>query len=122
MTDIEQAGGPQGLPIRHRVVDGIRVVTVRGEIDKDVEALFYEALLPAANPTRPARIVVDLSDVTFMDSSGINVFVTAHQRVSDAQGWLRIAGAQDSVVRLLHIVGLDTIVSCHPTVEHALRV
>ncbi|MBK3575680.1 STAS domain-containing protein [Streptomyces sp. MBT65] len=122
MTDIGQAGGPQGLSIRHRVVDGIRVVTVRGEIDKEVEDLFHEALLPADGLMAPARIVVDLSGVTFMDSSGINVFVTAHQRVSDAQGWLRIAGARESVVHVLHIVGLDTLISCHPTVEHALNV
>jgi anti-anti-sigma factor len=64
--------------------------------------------------------VVDLSDVTFMDSSGINVFVAAHQAASDDQGRLRIAGAQESVLRLLEIVGLDEVIGCHPTVDQAL--
>jgi stage II sporulation protein AA (anti-sigma F factor antagonist) len=54
----------------------------------------------AEDGTPPPRIVADLSGVTFMDSSGINVFVAAHRCVSDAQGWLLIAGAQESVVRL----------------------
>ncbi len=120
MRDIEHAGGPSRLSIRHRTVDGVRVVTVQGQIDKDVEDVFYEALLPEDVATACVRIVVDLRGVTFMDSSGINVFITVHQRVSDAQGWLRIAGARESVVRLLHVVGLDTLIACYPTVEQAL--
>lgn len=71
--------------------------------------------------TAPPRIVADLSGVTFMDSSGINVFVTAHRRASGAQGWLRIAGAQESVVRLLHLVGIDEIIPCRPTLKQALN-
>jgi anti-anti-sigma factor len=55
-----------------------------------------------------------------MDSSGVNVFVAAHQSVSDDQGWLRIAGAQESVLRLLEIIGLDEVIGCHPTVDQAL--
>jgi anti-anti-sigma factor len=64
--------------------------------------------------------VVDLSGVTFMDSSGINVLIAAHQSMSAAQGWLRIAGAQESVLRTLQLVGLDQVIGCHPTVEQAL--
>jgi stage II sporulation protein AA (anti-sigma F factor antagonist) len=40
--------------------------------------------------------------------------------MSDAQGWLRIAGARDPVRRLLHLVALDQVIACHPTVEEAL--
>ncbi|MFD3621699.1 STAS domain-containing protein [Streptomyces sp. NPDC058676] len=64
--------------------------------------------------------MVDLSGVTFMDSSGINVFVAAHKSMNDAQGWLRIAGAQEPVLRLLEIVGLNDVIGCHSTVEQAL--
>jgi stage II sporulation protein AA (anti-sigma F factor antagonist) len=41
--------------------------------------------------------------------------------VNAAQGWLRIAGAQEAVVRLLNMVGIDEIMDCHPTVEQALN-
>lgn len=95
-------------------------MAVHGEIDHDVKDVLSQALL-FENGIAPLRIVADLSGVTFMDSSGINVFVAAYQRASDAQGWLRIAGAQDSVVRLLHMVGIDEIISCHSTVEQALN-
>ena len=103
------------------MVDGVRVVTVRGEIDHHVQGVYREALLPEDGESAPVRIVVDLSHVTFMDSSGINVFIAACKRVSAAQGWLRIAGAQEPVLRVLRTFGVDEIISCHPTVEQALR-
>lgn len=94
-------------------------MTLRGEIDHDVRDVLSEALR-VEDEAVPPRIVADLSGVTFMDSSGINVFVAAHQQVSGADGWVRIAGAQESVLRVLQLVGVDTLISCHPTTEQAL--
>ncbi|OQD53639.1 anti-anti-sigma factor [Streptomyces phaeoluteigriseus] len=119
MTDTHGAARPGRLSIRHTAINGIRVVAVQGEIDHAVKDMLSEALLPCDGPV-PLRTVVDLSGVTFMDSSGINVFVAAHQAANDDQGWLRIAGAQESVLRLLEIVGLDEVIGCHPTVDQAL--
>ncbi|MEU6543215.1 STAS domain-containing protein [Streptomyces sp. NPDC046859] len=118
MTDTHGAARPGQLSIGHTAIDGIRVVTVRGEIDHGVKDMLSEALRPCDGVA--PRTVVDLSGVTFMDSSGINVFVAAHQAARDDQGWLRIAGAQESVLRLLEIVGLDEVIDCHPTVDEAL--
>ncbi|MEU1940489.1 STAS domain-containing protein [Streptomyces coeruleorubidus] len=72
-----------------------------------------------ADIARP-RIVVDLSRVTFMDSSGMNILIAAHQAASSAQGWLRMAGARESVLRVLQPVGVDQVIGCHPTLEQAL--
>ncbi|NEC85317.1 STAS domain-containing protein [Streptomyces sp. SID12501] len=121
MADNQKAHQPDRLSVECEVVDGVRVVTVRGEIDHDVKDILGEALLFADGSLAPQRIVVDVSGVTFMDSSGINVFVAAYQQVSDVQGWLRIAGAQESVLRVLTLVGVDAFIPCHPTVEHALN-
>ncbi|MEW2050441.1 STAS domain-containing protein [Streptomyces sp. NPDC051445] len=120
MTDIDKADQPKRLSVEQRTVDGIRVVTVQGEIDNDVKDVLSNALLPPEGTLAP-RIVADLSGVTFMDSSGINVFVTAHQTVTGTDGWLRIAAAQESVLRVLEVVGVDAIITCHPTLEQALR-
>ncbi|MGW6891064.1 STAS domain-containing protein [Streptomyces chartreusis] len=118
MTDTHGAARP-GLSIEHTAVDGIQVIALRGEIDHAVTGELTEALLSYGRVT-PPRTVVDLSGVTFMDSSGINALIAAHQGMSDAQGWLRIAGAQASVLRVLELVGLDQVIGCHPTVEQAL--
>ncbi|MEU9187341.1 STAS domain-containing protein [Streptomyces sp. NPDC048484] len=120
VTPIQSVDQPGQLSVEHSAIDGIRVVTVRGEIDHTVKDVLSEALLSPDSAT-PPRTVVDLSGVTFMDSSGISVFISAYQARSDAQGWLRIAGAQESVLRILQIVGMDTLISCHPTVQQALH-
>ncbi|MFG2723433.1 STAS domain-containing protein [Streptomyces sp. NPDC048416] len=120
MTDNQKADRPDQLSVESAVIDGITVVTLHGEIDYQVHHTLSQALLYEDGVT-PPRIVADLSGVTFMDSSGINAFIHAHRRVSDAYGWLRLAGAQESVSRLLNIVGIDTVLGCHPTVEQALR-
>jgi anti-anti-sigma factor len=118
VTDTHGAARP-GLSIDHTTVDGIRVLTLRGEIDHDVTNELTGALL-SYNGATPPGTVVELSGLTFMDSSGINALIAAHQAMSDAQGWLRIAGAQASVLRVLQLVGLDQVIGCHPTLEQAL--
>ncbi|MFE7900994.1 STAS domain-containing protein [Streptomyces sp. NPDC057424] len=119
MTQLEEADRPGRLHAEHRMTGGIRVVTLRGEIDHDVQDVLSEALL-VEDGAVPPRIVADLSGVTFMDSSGINVFVAAHRQVSSADGWVRIAGAQTAVLRVLQLVGIDTLIPCHATTEQAL--
>ncbi|MFE7658288.1 STAS domain-containing protein [Streptomyces bottropensis] len=121
MSNIQKEDRPGRFSVKPEVVDGVLVVTVHGEIDHNVKDALSQALTLGDGTTPPLRIVADLSGVTFMDSSGINVFITAQRRVSQAQGWLRIAGAQEAVLRVLQMVGVDTVIPCHPTVAQALN-
>ncbi|MER5201326.1 STAS domain-containing protein [Streptomyces sp. NPDC002884] len=120
MSDIEQADRPDRFAVVHRMAGGVRVVTVQGEIDHDVKNAFGNALLSGDGTAQASRIVVDLSGVTFMDSSGITVFVAAHQAVSSTGGWVRIAAAQKPVLHVLRLVGIDAVITCHATLEQAL--
>ncbi|MER6287493.1 STAS domain-containing protein [Streptomyces sviceus] len=122
MTDISPTERPERLFVARTTADGIRVVTLRGDIDHDVKDALTTALLPpdGADDGQAPRVVADLSGVTFLDSTGINVFVHVHQQVSAAQGWLRLAAARESVTRVFELVGLDTVIACPPTVEQAL--
>ncbi|MFE6485403.1 STAS domain-containing protein [Streptomyces sp. NPDC057757] len=120
MINSQKGDRPDRFSIERKVVDGVRVVTVRGEIDHAVKDDLSEALLSSDGTMPPQRIVVDLSGVTFMDSSGINVFIAAYRQVSRAQGWLRIAGAQEAVLCVLTLVGVDALIPCHSTIEQAL--
>ncbi|WP_435798271.1 STAS domain-containing protein [Streptomyces antibioticus] len=119
MTDNMREDRSDRFSAEPAVIDGVCVVTVRGEVDHAVKDLLTEAL--RCEDAVPPRIVVDLGGVTFMDSSGINVLIAAHQRVAGARGWLRIAGAQESVRRLLRLVGVDALIPCHAGVEQAVH-
>ncbi|MFE5829277.1 STAS domain-containing protein [Streptomyces sp. NPDC056488] len=119
MSGNEQADRPERLPVAHRAVDGIRVVTLHGEIDHTGKDVLRDALIQHEAGT-PPRVVADMSGVRFMDSSGINVLVFAYQHLADAQGWLRIAAPQESVQRVLSLIGVDAVIGCRPTLEQVL--
>ncbi|MEW1905507.1 STAS domain-containing protein [Streptomyces sp. NPDC086147] len=121
MTSNEKTDQAERLSVAHHVVDGIRVVTLRGEIDHTAKDTLADVLTTQDDAALPPMVVADLAGVTFMDSSGINAFILAHQHLTGAHGWLRIAGAQDAVQRVLGLIGVDTVIDCHPTVEQALR-
>ncbi|MFI9152549.1 STAS domain-containing protein [Streptomyces sp. NPDC053367] len=118
MTGIEHAGQAGQLTVVTTVTDGIRVLTLSGEIDHDTCDTLRHALDAAGTP-RP-RVIVDMRQVTFMDSSGINVFIAAHRTLDEAGGWLRLAAVDESVMRTLSIVGLDAVIDCRETLSQAL--
>ncbi|MET8684607.1 STAS domain-containing protein [Streptomyces sp. NPDC004732] len=118
MADTPEPGRHGRLSVLRSAVDGVRIVALHGEIDYAVKDELSRALIPTDGATPPPT-VVDLSDVTFMDSSGINVFIDAQHAVTDAQGWLRIAAAQGPVLRVIQLIGLDAVIPCHPTLEQA---
>ncbi|MGW4909015.1 STAS domain-containing protein [Streptomyces sp. NPDC004270] len=119
MTDADP-DRPEQLTISQSTVSGVRIVALHGELDQNTRASAAAALSPPADGTFP-RTVADLTDLTFMDSSGINTLIVAHRAAVDAEGWLRVAGSRPSVLRVMQIVGIDTLIPCHPTVRQALE-
>ncbi|WP_167976771.1 STAS domain-containing protein [Lentzea indica] len=62
-------------------------------------------------------VVLDLSGVSFCDSSGISALVRGHARASAAAGGLRLSAASDQVVRILELSGLARMLGLKSTVE-----
>ncbi|MEU9471319.1 STAS domain-containing protein [Streptomyces avermitilis] len=118
MADTGQAAEPGQLSVVSTATAGIRVLTLAGEIDHDTGQALRQAL-DASGAPRP-RIVVDLSRVTFMDSTGINIFVAAHRTLTEANGWIRLAAPGEAVMRTLQIVGVDAVIDCRDTLRQAL--
>ncbi len=107
-----------GLSVVATATDGIRLLTLSGEIDHHTGDQLRQALdvSDAAHP----HVVLDMRGVTFMDSSGINILISAHRAITAASGWLRLAGPTDSVLRVLQLTGVDGVIDCHPTLRQAL--
>ncbi|MEV7004152.1 STAS domain-containing protein [Streptomyces sp. NPDC093982] len=56
-----------------------------------------------------------------MDSTGINILITAHQTLVEAGGWLRLAAPADPVLHPIQLVGIDSVIDCHETLRQALH-
>jgi anti-sigma B factor antagonist len=83
----------------------IAVVVLEGEVDLST-APEAERRIAEAEQGGPAQIVVDLREVTFMDSSGLRVLLTAHRRARDEERDFAIVKGSDAVARLFDVTGL----------------
>ncbi|MDQ0604352.1 anti-anti-sigma factor [Streptomyces canus] len=119
MADNQEAVGQGRLSVVRSDVEGVTVLSLHGEVDyQSVTAL--TRFVPPEGAAAGQRVVVDLSRVTFMDSSGVNALVATYQATQAARGWLRLVGVRGAVLRTVQLVGLDTLVACYPTVRDAL--
>ncbi|HYF56220.1 MAG TPA: STAS domain-containing protein [Salinarimonas sp.] len=67
----------------------------------------------------PGLVVLDLSEVTFVDSSGLGAIVSCLKRLGP-RGNMAIAGARGAVMRLFTLTRMDKIFSLHDTAEAAV--
>lgn len=78
--------------------------SLSGEIDLSTEPTIRRHLLPAA--TEGAEVRLDIREVTFIDSTGLNLLIQVLHGVGEG-GRLIISGAQPFVLRLLGVSGLQ---------------
>jgi anti-anti-sigma factor len=104
--------------------DGVRVVTVRGELDLSTAA-GLEGPLDDAISSGDVSVLIDLSECEFIDSTGIALIVRAWQRLDrsaggEGSGRVVICSYNDQVRRVLEITGLELSIPIHSTREEAL--
>ncbi|MDK1474964.1 STAS domain-containing protein [Streptomyces sp. 549] len=99
--------------------DGATVLELHGEID----IAAANRCLPefdAATGTPGARVVVDLTHVTFFDCSGLRLLCRAHRRLLDLDGRLTVVCAQPLTLRVLRAARLMAVLRPVATLEQAL--
>lgn len=67
------------------------------------------------------KVIFDLSNVNFLDSSGIGILVMCHAKLKKAGGELRIAGAQGMVRQIIEMTNVNKLVELYSTPSEASR-
>ena len=90
-------------------LDGRPVLGVKGEIDLASAQALVEAAeaFAAANPGEPVRI--DLSDTTFMDSTGLGALINIRNGALERGGELEVTGRSRAVERAFELAGLTDV-------------
>ena len=92
------------------------IVTVSGEVDlatsPDLDAAVIAGLESGTN-----SVIIDLTDVSFMDSSGLGVIVRALKRCREAEIELDLVITNDRVLKVFGITGLDQVIPIHDSIE-----
>ena len=100
-------------------VSGLPVVRVAGEIDIYTAPEFKSAINEAVS-SGATDLVVDLTDVSYMDSSGFGTLLGAAKRLTPKGGSVNLVGCSKAIERMLKITRLDTIFRMFSDVDDAV--
>ncbi len=101
--------------------DGDAIVyKLKGSLDFETAPSLRAALLEAADEGKH-DIVVDLTHLEFLDSSGLGAVIGAHKRALEHDGRVRLIISPGPIERLLTITGLMNVLAVYPSTEAALE-
>ena len=99
--------------------DGVGVVRLTGEVDMYTAPQLKESMLGLIDGGA-AKVVIDLSGVTFIDSTALGVLIGGVRRLHAAGGAMALVVATRPVGRVLSITGLDRVFAIRDTLEDAV--
>ncbi len=97
--------------------DEMTVVSATGEIDLATSPALRNRLQDAIGQRR--IVIVDLSDVTFIDSTGLGVLIGGLRRVNESGGEMRIVVTDPRVLKIFEITGLTELFSIRSSLAEA---
>jgi anti-sigma B factor antagonist len=110
--------GTIDLVLESRIESGWGVLEVKGEVDLYTSPQLRDKVTELIEQGQ-SRLVIDLTDVGFMDSSGLGVLVTALKRARERDGALALVCPEGSVHKVLTITGLDRVFPIYGSVGEA---
>jgi anti-sigma B factor antagonist len=99
--------------------NGAQIFRLSGDLDVATAPALRGALSEAATQGRH-ELIVDLTRIEFLDSTGLGALIGANKRAQENGGEVRIVAAEGQILRLLRITGLLTVFRVFPTLRDAL--
>ncbi len=101
----------------YKVEDGVLEIKLIGEIDhhsavsvrSDVDGLIFES--------RPKKVVLDLSEISFMDSSGLGLIMGRYALIKDLGGTLSLRAPTVAVMKILSLAGMERMIKIDKSIK-----
>src|SRR4051812_17139219 len=116
-SNLPMSTGNQFRTVEESVDDQTQLVAVHGDVDLKTARLFRDALDEAGQDAKP-RLIVDMGEVPFMDSSGLAALIGAQKAVRERTQLIVIC--PDNLRRIFEVTRLDSIVSLVASLPEAL--
>jgi anti-sigma B factor antagonist len=98
----------------------VAILVVGGEVDYEVSPQVKAHMMRALKAGR-RRLILDLTDVTFIDSTAIGVLAGVVDKLDETGGGsLSVVCTHEKVMQIFEITGLDSVITLHPSREDAL--
>jgi len=99
--------------------DGVGILRLEGEFDSFETEMVREGFEALMREGRP-RVVLDLTELSFANSTTIAYFITAQKRAQSLGGRVVLAGAGDFIRKTLKTLGLDQVFAFKASVDEAV--
>ena len=100
--------------------DGVLIIGLEGRLDATSSKMFEEKTL-AMIDAGETRLVIDLSQLDYVSSAGLRVFLLASKRLNPAGGKLVLCSLQEPVKEVFEIVGFFSVLSILGSKDEALK-
>ncbi|GHF07168.1 anti-sigma factor antagonist [Aliiroseovarius zhejiangensis] len=107
------------MELAHFDTAGARVITVNEHRIDAAIAISFKDRMRELTDQGPDRIVVDMTQVDFIDSSGLGAIVAAMKQVGPSKSF-ELAGLSGTVQKVFKLTRMDTVFTIHATLETAL--
>jgi anti-anti-sigma factor len=113
------AGSPalDGFEVTQRWRDGVAVVAVRGDLDMLTAPQVMDVLAEVLTNS-PGALIVDLSEVAFLASSGMTTLMAGHEQAGPTI-WFGVVAEGPTTSRPMKLLGLDQMLNLYATLEDA---
>ena len=98
------------MKVRMEEKNGVLVAWLSGELDHHAADSVRQELDAAMNIKIFPKLVLDMSRLTFMDSSGIGVILGRYKKLKDRGGRLAVRGLSEKMDRIMRLAGLYAVV------------
>jgi anti-sigma B factor antagonist len=110
----------EDLSIHVHVIDDVQVFALTGSLDIATSPT-VRAAPTEASERGSHRLIVDLTLVDFLDSTGLGALIGGQRRAKEFNGEVRLVAKEGQILRLLRITGLLKVFAVYPTLDEAVR-
>jgi len=98
----------------------VTVIALQGNLMGGPDATALNSTLHELVEQGHTRVVLDLREVPFMNSSGLGILIGGASTLKSAGGGLAIAGASEKILALITVTRLGKVLATYPTVDAAV--
>ena len=99
--------------------ENILILRVIGRLDSSTSKMMEERLLPIID-SGEGRLVIELSQLDYISSAGLRVFLLAAKRIGNAKGRMILCSLQDAVKQVFDIAGFSSFLNLAASTEEAI--
>ncbi len=97
------------MPVKIKCIGEVVTAYLSGELDHHTAKAMREEIDAAVELNMPSLLIIDFSDITFMDSSGIGLVMGRYRNLSKTGASLQVTGTGENIFKMMKLAGIDRL-------------